>query len=207
MMKAKHAFLLLFSVVSAVVPGCTTVKRLMYEGWGRDSWQQPERVVRELALQPGSRVADLGAGGGYFTFRLADAVGPTGRVYAVDVDEELLEYITGEARKRGHANVEAVLAAYDDPRLPIDGVDMIFTCDTYHHLNDRTAYFRRAARYLRPGGRVAVVDYDGRGWFVSLFGHFTPASVIRAEMEGAWYRLEKSLEFIDRQSFQIFSLG
>jgi ubiquinone/menaquinone biosynthesis C-methylase UbiE len=195
----------LLASVPLLVSGCTTFKRLMYEGWGRDSWQQPERVLRELALRPGDRVADLGAGGGYFTFRLADAVGSAGRVYAVDVDEGLLAYVTGEAKERGHSNVESVLAAYDDPRLPADGVDLIFTCDTYHHLEDRSEYFERAARYLRPGGRVAVIDYSGKGWFVRLFGHFTAPDVIRQEMESAGYRLERSFDFIDRQSFQIFA--
>jgi arsenite methyltransferase len=199
--------LVLFAFVPALAPGCTTFKRFMYEGWGRDSWQQPERVVRELGLEPGSRVADLGSGGGYFTFRLADAVGAAGRVYAVDVDQGMIEYVGAEARKRGYANVESILAAYDDPRLPADGVDMIFTCDTYHHLSDRVAYFERAARYLRPGGRVAVIDYSGKGWFVRLFGHFTPADVIRQEMEAAGYRLERAPDFIDRQSFQIFARG
>jgi ubiquinone/menaquinone biosynthesis C-methylase UbiE len=195
---------LLLAAMLSLATGCTTVKRLMYEGWGRDSWQQPERVVRELALQPGDRVADLGAGGGYFTLRLADGVGPAGRVYAVDVDEGLIDYVTTESGKRGYGHVEGVLAAYDDPRLPDDGVDLIFTCDTYHHLTDRSAYFRRAARYLRPGGRVAIIDFSGKGWFVSLFGHFTTADVIGEEMESAGYRLEKTFDFIDRQSFQIF---
>jgi len=150
--------LLTLAILLSWVAGCTTVKRLMYEGWRRDSWQQPERVVRELALKPGDRVADLGAGGGYFTFRLADAVGPAGRVYAVDVDEGMIDYVNGEAAKRGYGNVEGVLGAYDDPRLPDDGVDLIFTCDTYHHLEDRSEYFKRAARYLRPDGRIAVLD-------------------------------------------------
>jgi ubiquinone/menaquinone biosynthesis C-methylase UbiE len=201
--KALRGLLLL--LVLALFAGCTGVKRFMYEGWGRDAWQQPERVVRELALQPGNRVADLGAGGGYFTFRLADAVGPTGRVYAVDVDEGMLAYVTAEARTRGYGNVESIRAGYDDPRLPDDGVDLIFTCDTYHHLSDRSAYFKRAARYLRPGGRVAVIDYNDRGWFPRFFGHFTAADIIRREMEIAGYRLVSAHDFIDRQSFQVFA--
>lgn len=194
----------LLALLLSLVSSCTTVKRLMYEGWGRDSWQQPERVVRELGLESGDLVADLGSGGGYFTFRLADAVRPTGRVYAVDVDEGLLDHVRKEAAERDYPNVETVLAAYDDPRLPQDGVDLIFTCDTYHHLTDRSAYFERAARYLRSGGRVAILDFSGAGWLVRLFGHFTAADTIRQEMETAGYRLEKSFDFIDRQSFQIF---
>lgn len=195
----------LLALAGALVSGCTTFKRFLYEGWRRDSWQQPERVVGELALKPGSRVADLGSGGGYFTFRLADAVGPSGRVYAVDIDEGMIEYVRSDARKRGYDNIETILASHDDPRLPAEGVDMIFTCNTYHHLSNRSAYFERAARYLRPGGRVAVIENSGKGWFAKFFGHFTPADVIRQEMEAAGYRLERAPDFIDRQSFQIFT--
>ena len=102
--------------------GCTASKRLAYEGFGRDTWQQSERVVKELGLKPGDQVADLGAGSGYFTFRLADAVGPSGRVYAVDIDSAMLEYLTRQAIERGYQNVETVLAAPDDPRLPDGGI-------------------------------------------------------------------------------------
>jgi ubiquinone/menaquinone biosynthesis C-methylase UbiE len=192
-------------VAVALVSGCTTFKRYMYAGWGRDAWQQPERVVRELGIRAGDRVADLGVGGGYFTFHLADAVGPTGRVYAVDVDEGMIDYVKGEAARRGYPQVETVLAAHDDPRLPADGVDLIFTCDTYHHLENRTAYFKAAARYLGPGGRIAILDYNGKGWFVRLFKHFTPPAVVKKEMEEAGYGLVAEHDFIERQSFLIYA--
>src|SRR3990172_9550282 len=107
------AVLALVSLASLAV-ACTQLKRCAYEGWGRDEWQQPERVVEALGLEPGARVADLGSGGGYFTFRLARAVGPTGKVYAVDVDEDLNAYVAERAREEGHANVETVLAEYTD---------------------------------------------------------------------------------------------
>jgi len=197
--------LIALAVVLSFTTGCTTIKRLIYDGWGRDSWQQPDRVVRELALRQGDRVADLGAGGGYFTFRLAAAVGPTGRVYAVDVERGMVEYVAAAAARQGIAQVEAILAAHDSPRLPDNAVDLIFTCDTYHHLDDRAAYFKRAIRHLRPGGRIAVIDYSGNGWFAKLFGHFTPREVVVQEMQSAGYRLERSHDFIDRQSFLIFA--
>jgi len=183
--------------------GCTALKRWAYEGWGRDTWQQPERVIEALRLRPGDRVADLGSGGGYFTFRLARAVGPAGHVYAVDVDEGMNDYIVERARDEGLGNVSAILAQYDDPLLPECGVDMIFTSNTYHHLQDRSAYFRNARRYLRPGGRVAIIDLAGKGWFDSMFGHWTPAATIREEMEAAGYRLDAEPP-LPRQSFLIF---
>jgi ubiquinone/menaquinone biosynthesis C-methylase UbiE len=195
----------LLAAALCAAAGCSDVKRFAYEGVGRDEWQQPGRVVEVLALRPGDRVADLGAGGGYFTFRLADAVGPTGRVFAVDVDPGMTQHLAGRARELGLANVETVLAAEDDPRLPDGAVDLVFTCNTYHHLADRTAYFERLKRDLAPGGRVAVIEYSGHGLFDGLFGHHTSAETIRAEMEAAGYRLLDEPGFLERQHFLIFS--
>jgi cyclopropane fatty-acyl-phospholipid synthase-like methyltransferase len=188
-----------------LVTSCTQLRRFAYEGFGRDAWQQPERVVASLAIRPGDQIADLGSGGGYFTFRLATAVGPEGRVHAVDVDEGMNAYVADEARERGYANVDVVLAAYDDPKIPEPGVDNLFTCNTYHHLEDRTHYFRNAQKYLRSGGRVAIIEYAPKsGWFQRLFGHATEEDVIRSEMEAAGYSLLEDHDFLSRQSFLVF---
>jgi ubiquinone/menaquinone biosynthesis C-methylase UbiE len=176
----------------------------MNAGW-RDRWQQPDTVIRSLAVKPGDHVADVGAGGGYFTFRLAEAVGPTGKVYAVDVDSSNLEYIARRARERGYANVETILAKYDDPLLPVAGVDLIFTCNVYHHLENRPEYFDTAARYLRPNGRVALIDLNGSSWLYRLFGHWTPKETSQQEMETAGYRLTGDFDFLARQNFQVFT--
>jgi ubiquinone/menaquinone biosynthesis C-methylase UbiE len=157
-----------------------------------------------LAIQPGAQVADLGAGGGYFTFRLADAVGPGGKIYAVDVDKGNLDYIAQRAREQGYLNIETVLAKYDDPLLTQADVDLIFTCNTYHHLEERADYFKSAARYLRPDGRVAVIDLAGTGWLFRLLGHWTPKETIRGEMEAAGYQLVNDFDFLSRQNFQVF---
>jgi predicted methyltransferase len=185
--------------------GCTQLKRFAYEGFRRDAWQHPDRVIETLAIHPGDAVADVGSGGGYFTFRLARAVGPSGKVYAVDVDEGLNEYVARRAREDGLDNVAVVLARYDDPLLPQSGVDLIFTCNTYHHLDDRVAYFAKARKYLRPGGRVAIIEYKGTGWFERWFGHSTPSAAIRSEMEAAGYRLQQDLDFLPRQHFLVFA--
>jgi ubiquinone/menaquinone biosynthesis C-methylase UbiE len=187
--------------------GCTRLKRLGYEGFGRDRWQHPERVVDSLGIEAGDRVADLGSGGGYFTFRLADAVGPAGTVYAVDVDPGLIQHVQEQASKEAYSNVETVLAQYDDPLLPEGGVDLIFTCNTYHHLQDRVAYFERTQRYLRPGGRVAIVEHRPGGWLQWIFSHSTPSEVIRTEMEAAGYQLQEEHSFLPRQNFLVFTLS
>jgi len=188
-----------------LLAGCTTLKKWAYEGFGRDAWQQPEKVVQSLAIEPGDRIADLGSGGGYFTFRLSRAVGPTGRVFAVDVDKDMLEDLAERVKKDGYVNIEKVLAKYDDPSLPESGVDLIFTSNVYHHIEARAKYFADAAKYLRPGGRVAVVDFNGRHWSATFVGHTTPVELIKKEMDEAGYRLEREFDFLDRQSFLVFS--
>jgi ubiquinone/menaquinone biosynthesis C-methylase UbiE len=197
-----RTYLAVLAVV-ALLAGCTSFKRYLYEGGDRDSWQHPERVVQALEIRPGDRVADVGAGGGYFSFRLADAVGEHGTVYAADVDTGMTDYLRTRALAEGRTNMEIVAAEIDDPALP-GQVDLIFLCNTYHHIDDPAAYFGGAARYLDEGGRIAIVEYARYGWFQALFGHYTPGDQIRAEMEDAGYRLEAEHRFLPRQSFLIF---
>ncbi len=184
--------------------GCGDIKRSLYEGFQRDGWQQAERVILALGIRSGEHIADLGAGGGYFTFRLADATGSDGNVYAVDVDEEMAAYVDAKAQADGYPSITSVVATSDDPLLPEQGVDLIFTCNTYHHVENRVAYFDHAKKYLRPKGRVAIIDFEGRTWFQRLFGHITPAADIRNEMEAAGYRLVQKFDFLPKQNFQIF---
>lgn len=201
----RRAAALLLAV--GLLGGCGACKRLAYEGFSRDGWQQPERVIAELGIGPGDRVADLGAGSGYFTLRLAQAVGPEGRVYAVDVDEEMNEYLRSRVEQAGAANVEVIQGRFEDPLLPDGGVDLVLTVDTYHHIDDRPSYFRNLRRDLAPGGRVAVIDYDGRkGWFVRWMGHFTSRELLLREMAEAGYEVVAEHDFIDRQSFVIFGV-
>jgi len=191
-----------FAVVTAALflAGCGAVKRCAYEGFDRNAWQQPERVVADLALAPGAKVADLGAGGGYFTFRLARAVGPEGRVYAVDIDAGMNDHVARQARKQGLANVRTVLAAVDDARLP-EPVDLLFTSNTYHHLEGRTAYFRAVReRQLAPGGRVAIVEFRP-----DVTSHSTSRETIESELAAAGFRLVKSFDYLERQHFLVFT--
>jgi predicted methyltransferase len=187
-----------------LLAGCTSFKKWAYEGFGRDSWQHPDQVLQSLAIKPGERIADLGSGGGYFTFRLSRAAGPSGKVYAVDVDKDLLEDLAERATRDGYRNVEAVLAKYDDPLLP-EPVDLVFTTNVYHHIEGRVKYFSDAARYLRAGGRVAIVDFNGKHWSASFMGHYTPVETVKKEMQEAGYRLEREFDFLDRQSFLIYT--
>jgi arsenite methyltransferase len=170
----------------------------------RDAWQKPKQVVERLDIQPGARVADLGAGGGYFTWYLAAAVGPQGKVYAAEIDDTALAIIEKEMKSRGVTNVVPIRAEPGDAKLA-EPVDLVFSCDTYHHMEDRVAYFQSLARYLKPDGKVAILDFHAEGFFSGLLGHGTTKQEVRREMESAGYRLAAEYDFIDRQHFQLFS--
>lgn len=194
----------IFLIISLCLAACARLAYQHMNDPSRDAWQKPKEVIEKLAIAPGARVADIGAGGGYFTWYLADAVGTEGVVYAVEIDETGLELIRKDKQTRGLTRVIPILAEPDDPKLP-EPVDLVFSCDTYHHMKDRVAYFKSLARYLKADGRVAVLDFHPHGFFSGFLGHGTAAEDVRREMETAGYRLVDDFDIIDRQHFQIFS--
>ena len=115
----------------------------IFEDPKRQEWQMPEKVVKALGLGDGSRVADLGAGTGYFTVHLARAVAPSGFVLAVDVELDMIEYLAQRVQKDALGNVTPVFALADHPMLPPGRLDLIFVCDTFHHIDDRVKYLKR----------------------------------------------------------------
>ena len=119
-----------------------------------------DQVVAALKLRPGDVVADLGAGAGPFVPAFARAVTPKGRVYAVEIDKSFFPHIEAKARAAGAANVRVVLGEFTDPKLPAADVDLAFLHDVLHHIADRPAYLANAVRYLKPGARIAIVDYN-----------------------------------------------
>jgi predicted methyltransferase len=174
----------------------------------RDQYQKPSQVVEALGLKPGMAVADLGAGSGYFTRRFVEAVTETGRVYAVDVEDEMLTY-NRESLVHLHIpyTAEFILARPDNPKLPMDAVDLIFLCNVYHHLDDRAAYFSNIKSALKPGGRVAIVDFyhDERSGELGFpKKHLVPRETVLGEMTKAGYRLVKEHAFLSRQYFLEF---
>ncbi len=173
---------------------------LRYQEPDRYSWQYPERVIKALKLKTGMKVADLGSGTGYFTFRLAEAVGSSGKVYAVDIDEEMNASIDKQAVAKQMENVKTILAVEHDPLIP-EKVDLIFSVNAYHHLKNRADYFKNAARYLKPGGRIAIIDFRE-----GAFRHFTKLQTVLTEFKAAGYALDKTNGFLPRQHFLVFSL-
>jgi ubiquinone/menaquinone biosynthesis C-methylase UbiE len=124
----------------------------------RDKWQTPDQVVAALALAPTMTVADVGAGTGYFTVRLARAV-PAGAVVATDIEPDMIRYLKERATRENLPNVRTVLGTADDPRLDAASLDRVLVVDVWHHIADRPAYAKRLASALKAGGKIAIVDF------------------------------------------------
>ena len=174
---------------------------------GRDGWQHPERVIDALRIAPGDAVAEIGAGSGYWLPWLSDAVGPEGRVYAVEVDDDKVAALKQLVRDEGFHNVEVIRGEFADPLLPDAEIDLAMTCLTYHHIEDRQRYFEKLRQDLSPGGRVAHLDDTGDLpipliWLASK-GHWTKPDDMKREMESAGYAQAQSFDFL-LQGFQIF---
>lgn len=125
----------------------------------RDAWQQPERVIAELDLNPTLTVADVGAGTGYFAVRIAPKI-PQGQVIATDIEPDMVRYLTERAQREQLPNLTARRATADDAGLAPGSVDRVLVVDVWHHLDDRVAYARSLARALRPGGKLVIVDFS-----------------------------------------------
>jgi len=168
----------------------------------RDAWQMPDRIIKELRIQPGSVVADVGAGTGYFSMRLAKLPAKP-KVYAVDIEPAMLEHLTKRAMHDGLSNVTAVKADADRTNLP-EPVDVVLIVDTYHHLPNRVAYFTELRRQMKPAARLAIVDFrKGAPDGPPDEFRFTPAQISK-ELEQAGFTLAASHDFLPRQHFLVY---
>lgn len=130
----------------------------------RDAWQKPDEIMDALGIAENSVVADLGAGGGWFTIRLARRVGPNGVVYAQDVQRQMLDAVRRRVAREGLRNVETRLGSDSSPNLPTRSLDAVLVVDVYPEVGDRVVFLRNVADALKPGGRIGVVNYrPGRG--------------------------------------------
>jgi cyclopropane fatty-acyl-phospholipid synthase-like methyltransferase len=168
----------------------------------RDEWQMPSRVIEALGLKSGMVVADIGAGTGYFSMRLAK-VSPGLTVYAADIEPKMVEHLTHRAAGEKLGNVTAVLAGPSSANLP-KPVDVILIVDTYHHLGNRPAYFRELKKSLKPGGRIAIVDFRKDSPEGPPVEFRFNAEQIEAEMTQAGYALDSKHDFLPRQHYLIF---
>jgi ubiquinone/menaquinone biosynthesis C-methylase UbiE len=178
------------------------------EGPDRDAWQRPDRIMDALQIAEGSVVADLGAGGGWFTVRLARRVGPNGRVYAQDIQPQMIEAISRRvAREQLDKRVKTVLGTASNPSLP-GGLDAVLTVDAYHEMEDPVALLRNLARSLKPDGRIGIVDFkkDGGGPGPPMEERVDPERVIR-DARTAGLTLLSRETFLRYQFMLVFGKG
>ncbi|HEY7237735.1 MAG TPA: class I SAM-dependent methyltransferase [Burkholderiales bacterium] len=168
----------------------------------RDAWQKPHDVIRALALKSDAAVADLGAGTGYFSARLANMF-PKATVYAVDVEPDMVKYLGERAKREGLANLKPVQSAAGDARLPAK-VDLVLLVDVYHHIENRERYFGKLAASLKPGGRLAVIDFRLDSPQGPPKAERIAPERVKAELSAAGYAFVEEHGFLPRQYFLVF---
>ena len=172
----------------------------------RDAYQKPHEVMTALAIKHGELIADIGAGSGYFALRLAHQVGPTGRVYAVDINPDMIRHLHARVNDAGLSNVSPILAPPNDPRLP-QPVDRFVIVDVWHHIEDQPGYLALMKKALRPGGQVVMIDFHKRDLPVG-----PPASMkiaredLLKQMEANGFRLLREHAFLPYQYFLVFTV-
>ena len=156
----------------------------VFDDPARDTWQAPDKVLAALELTPAMTVADIGAGTGYFSVRLARAV-PQGQVIATDIEPDMVRYLTERAQKEHLANLRAQVTPPADPQLAARSLDRILVVDVWHHVEDRAAYARALAAALKPGGRIAIVDFTHDATHGPPVEHRLPPETILADLRAA----------------------
>jgi ubiquinone/menaquinone biosynthesis C-methylase UbiE len=171
----------------------------------RDEWQKPDEVVKALDLKNRDVVADVGAGTGYFSRRLARAVAPDGKVYAVDVAADILAYLQERADREGIHNIVTIVSRPDDPLLPANSLDLAFFCDTTHHIEHRVNFYRKLFPALKPHGRMAIIDYPPDSpHSPHKPEQMVPRSQVISEAEQAGFKFVKDFQFLPYHYFLIF---
>jgi arsenite methyltransferase len=173
----------------------------------RDAYQKPQEVVSALNIKEGEVIADIGAGSGYFTFRLARAVGGTGRVYAVDVSPDMILHLNRRVRDLQSGNVATILCAPNDPLLADSSVNRIFICDTWHHISGHAKYLALLKRMLKPDGQVIMIDFKKVKTPVGppMEMRIAREDLVR-EMEANGFQLAAEHTFLDYQYFLVFTV-
>lgn len=178
------------------------------ESHKRDAWQKPDEVLRALEIPPAAVVADIGAGAGYFTERFSRHLGSAGQVYATDVQEVMIRELKARIERQGLKNVEVIRATFDEPMLPESSCDLVFFSSVYKEIADRVTYMKKIAETLRPGGRVAILEY--RPYALALgppLNFRLRRDQVVEELSAAGFVLIEEHDFLRREYFLVFSLA
>ena len=216
-LRISAALLAMASLCVGQTPGVHPVSKRRYAqvmGAAAADWLvRPERVEEEhpdqaldaLNLQPGSTVADIGAGVGYFTFRMAERVGPTGIVYGQDIQPEMIRLLKENMATRKVTNVRPVLGSYDDPKLPKNALDLILLVDVYHEFSEPVKMVDAMRESLKPNGRLVLLEYRGEDPRVPIRPeHKMTLKQVRSEIEPQGFRFDESIETLPWQHIIVF---
>jgi ubiquinone/menaquinone biosynthesis C-methylase UbiE len=172
----------------------------------RDQEEDPDRAIDVLKLPKGAAVADIGAGSGYMTEKLSQKVGPTGKVYAADIQQGMIDLLNKRIARRKLTNVTPVLSTQDDPRLPIEAIDLVLMVDVYHELSQPQLVLRHIKASLKPGGRLALVEYRKEDPNVPIKPeHKMSVADAKLEVEAEGFKLTTTNEDLPRQHILIFT--
>lgn len=177
----------------------------LLEGPDRDAWQRPDQIMDALRIGDGSKVADLGAGSGWFTVRLARRVGPNGLVWAEDIQRQMIEAIKRRVARENLPQVKFVLGEANDPKLP-EPVDAVLIVEAYHEMDQPVVLLKNVAKYLNPGGRIGIVEFkkDGAGPGPDMKDRVDPDEVIETA-RAAGLVLESRETFLRYQYMLVFT--
>jgi ubiquinone/menaquinone biosynthesis C-methylase UbiE len=178
----------------------------LLEDPARDAYQKPHEVVTALGLKDGERIADIGAGSGYFALRFARHVGASGLVFAVDINPDMIVHLNRRVRDAFLDNVRTILALPDDPLLPAASIDRAFVCETWHHIDSRPRYLALLKKMLKPAGQVIIVDFHKKDTPVGppMEMRLSREEVVR-ELEQNGFRLATEHRFLPYQYFLVFA--
>jgi ubiquinone/menaquinone biosynthesis C-methylase UbiE len=172
----------------------------------RESEEAPDTALDAIGIRKGSTVADIGAGAGYFTWRMAERVGPEGTVYGEDIQPGMLDLLKKNIAARGLQNVKTVLGKTDDPRLPDGKIDLVLLVDVYHEFSEPQKMLHHIRRSLKPDGRLVLLEYRQEDPKVPIRPeHKMSIRQVKAEIEPEGYHFETSLETLPRQHILIFT--
>jgi ubiquinone/menaquinone biosynthesis C-methylase UbiE len=172
----------------------------------RNEYQKPHEVLTALNIKSGEVIADIGAGSGYFTFRLSHFVGHNGKVLAIDVSPDMIRHLNRRIRETKTTNVTTILADPDDPLLPDRSVNRFFICDVWHHVENQTKYLAMMKKMLKPGGEIVMIDFDKKDLPLGppLQMKIAREDLIK-QMDGNGFKLKKEHTFLPYQYFLVFT--
>lgn len=173
------------------------------------SKNRSDEIIRRLDIKKGNIIVDIGSGGGYYTIRFAGETGLGGKVYAVDINKDFLQYIDLQAENSGFTNIKTVVIDEKVKALPEGGCDLVFLRNVYHHIREPEVYFKEIKRFLKPNARIAIIDYKKTNSFsfTNLVRHYVNQEDIIRALKKASFKHVRSFDFLPEQSFNIFQIN